>query len=252
MIASTRRYSLCVLAIAKNEGMIIKEWIDHYLWQGVEHFYIIDNGSTDNMSQVLEPYIQKGLVSLYKLEGRKQVQHYNTVYNKYIKKHTDWLLVCDIDEYVYHRQKGKTLKSFVKAVNRNHVASITLHWKMFGSSGYHQQPKQLRKAFVWRKRDIDTNVKQIVNTKYVVSLDIHKHKMKQGPVNIVNPKELALNHYPIMSKEYFEKIKMTRGDGSTDQQSYQTLRNWNYFKQYDHYELYDDELSTLVPKCQKI
>ena len=41
-------YNLVVLAIFKNESHIINEWITHHLNQGVEHFYMIDNGSNDN------------------------------------------------------------------------------------------------------------------------------------------------------------------------------------------------------------
>ena len=29
----------------KNESMIITEWIEHYLREGIDHFYLIDNGS---------------------------------------------------------------------------------------------------------------------------------------------------------------------------------------------------------------
>ena len=45
-----------VLAIFKNEGMNIKEWIEHYIWQGIEHFYLINNDSTDNYKKILLPY----------------------------------------------------------------------------------------------------------------------------------------------------------------------------------------------------
>ena len=50
-------YYLSVLAIFKNETMNLKMWIDHYLWQGVEHFYLIDNGSTDKPLAILKEYI---------------------------------------------------------------------------------------------------------------------------------------------------------------------------------------------------
>ena len=33
---------LSVLAIFKNEGHIINEWLNHYLLEGVDHFYLID------------------------------------------------------------------------------------------------------------------------------------------------------------------------------------------------------------------
>jgi glycosyltransferase involved in cell wall biosynthesis len=50
-------YYLSVLSIFKNETMNLKIWIEHYLWQGVEHFYLIDNGSDDNPLNILQEYI---------------------------------------------------------------------------------------------------------------------------------------------------------------------------------------------------
>jgi len=58
-------YFLSVLAIFKNETMNLKVWIDHYLWQGVEKIYLIDNGSTDNPMPILQPYIDKGFNSCF-------------------------------------------------------------------------------------------------------------------------------------------------------------------------------------------
>lgn len=49
---------LCVLAIFKNEEMNLDLWVRHYLWMGVGHFYLIDNGSTDNSMNVLKPYME--------------------------------------------------------------------------------------------------------------------------------------------------------------------------------------------------
>ena len=49
-------YTLSVLAMFKNESMIIQEWINHYIEEGVEHFYLIDNGSTDNYYEKIKMY----------------------------------------------------------------------------------------------------------------------------------------------------------------------------------------------------
>jgi hypothetical protein len=37
-------HNLSILSMFKNESMIIKDWFEHYLKEGVEHFYLIDNG----------------------------------------------------------------------------------------------------------------------------------------------------------------------------------------------------------------
>ena len=56
---------LSVLAIFKNETMNLKIWIEHYLWQGVEHFYLIDNNSDDEPLKILKEYIQLNSVVFY-------------------------------------------------------------------------------------------------------------------------------------------------------------------------------------------
>ena len=58
-----QQYYLSIVAIFKNESWILKEWIEHYLNQGVDHFFLIDNGSTDNYHTILQPYIDNKQVS---------------------------------------------------------------------------------------------------------------------------------------------------------------------------------------------
>jgi hypothetical protein len=52
-----------VVAIFKNETTNLKEWIDHYIWQGASHIYLCDHESTDNPLEILQPYIEKGVVN---------------------------------------------------------------------------------------------------------------------------------------------------------------------------------------------
>ena len=33
----------CIVAIFKNESHILEEWIQHYIKEGVQHFYLINN-----------------------------------------------------------------------------------------------------------------------------------------------------------------------------------------------------------------
>ena len=59
-----KRYNLVVASMFKNENSVIKEWLDHNIAVGVEHFYLIDNGSTDGYANILHPYMHRGLVTL--------------------------------------------------------------------------------------------------------------------------------------------------------------------------------------------
>jgi hypothetical protein len=76
-------YYFSILAIFKNETMNLKEWIEHYLWQGAEHFYLIDNGSDDEPIKVLAPYIKMGKISYYYLPQKwKQLEYYRAVFQQ--------------------------------------------------------------------------------------------------------------------------------------------------------------------------
>ena len=37
------KYSVSIVAIAKNEGIYFKEWIEYHKLIGIEHFYIYNN-----------------------------------------------------------------------------------------------------------------------------------------------------------------------------------------------------------------
>ena len=95
-------YYLSVLAQFKNETMNLKLWLDHHLWQGVQHFFLIDNGSTDNPTRILQEYIDKGIVSyFYRPKLASQVENYRNIFAKYIWTQSYWVAVIDLDEFLY-------------------------------------------------------------------------------------------------------------------------------------------------------
>ena len=57
--------TLSVGALFKNEEMVLKEWVEHYLYHGAEHFYLIDDNSDDRSVSVLEPYISKNVATIF-------------------------------------------------------------------------------------------------------------------------------------------------------------------------------------------
>ena len=239
------KYTLALLVICKNEGMVIDEFVQHYKWQGVEHIYLIDNGSTDDLKEVLAPYISEGYLSYFNLpEQHKQKEHYNTVYNSKIRDETHWLIVCDADEYIYNKTPGDTITSSLEKLT-DETCAVLLPWKMFGSSGHKNQPESIRKSFVWRSDGGTVNVKSIVNTKNAHTIDAHTNLCEEDKGQIYSD-ELALNHYAIMSEEYFRKVKMTRGDVSSPQRHLQTIRNMDYFEKYDYKDVQDEELKGLL------
>ena len=54
------KYYFSIISMFKNERGIMKEWLDHHIGHGVDHFYLIDDGSTDGIMDVLDTYVKNG------------------------------------------------------------------------------------------------------------------------------------------------------------------------------------------------
>ncbi len=260
--SSETRYNLTVTAIFKNERDIFREWLQHYVDEGVEHFYLIDNGSNDDYHPELQPYINEGKVTLL-YDGKRHAQE--ELYNTYIQHYLHlsvWMAIVDLDEFVYAR--NGTLYSYLQ--NMSHaVGSISIPWKMFGSSGHIEQPSTGVVAnFVHRRAgNYDaSNVKSIFRTAAVAKLRVHDTVLLPSfhriypvfeqishdeviAISHVTEEQLAkhelhLNHYAIQSFSWFMKVKASRGDVMN--KNVESLRDESYFKNYDHNDVIDDEL----------
>ena len=127
-----------IVAMFKNESSILKSWLDHYIKEGADHFYLIDNGSTDDFKDVLKQYQNK--ITLFsddltptdfnnlKDEIKQKFQNkQNYLYNKYfldlIKKECEYVLLCDIDEYLYTKSNKTNIKSYL--VNKDRCFLLT-------------------------------------------------------------------------------------------------------------------------------
>ena len=243
-------YFLSVLAIFKNETMNLKLWIDHYLWQGVDHFYLIDNGSDDNPLSILNEYINNGIVSYFYLpERHKQVEYYKFVFdNQNIKNKTQWLAVCDLDEFFFGVDQKLTTK--IRSLEP-YFDYILCNWKMFGSSGLTKHPPDIRTAITHCENSLHQNTKYIFKPNIIKdSSQIWIHKLLN--ISNINPKRIRianqlikLNHYPIQSQEFFKKVKMTRGDVNNG--GSENIRNIKYFNSYDQKsDGNDEELKNII------
>lgn len=244
-------YNLVIGAIFKNESNILDEWIQHYLNQGVEYFYLIDNGSTDNYQPIIDKY--QSYITLYKDPTKyQQIEHYN----KYIlpNKTSKWMMIVDLDEFVYSRNGFPKIVDYLDSLS-NDITCVVLFWKMFGSNGHIKQPSSVLQNFTKRAKDFSLyiNQKRIFKSEFVNQLHQHYTQPYAGKCIYANNKEystldwnnidehnLHLNHYPIQSFEWFMNVKATRGDNTT--MSADNIRNESYFKQYDLNEQLDEEL----------
>lgn len=269
--------SLCLIAMFKNEAHIFKEWIDHYLNQGVDKFLLIDNGSNDNYMEYLQYYIDNHIVELV-VDETKHTQL--ECCNKHFfekSKMFEWIIVCDLDEFIYARKGIKTIKDYLSCLDQN-ISQVFIPWKIFGSNGYKEQPECVVKSFTKRinynkeygfqgcVKENECNysfTKCIVRSKFLTRFNIHSHFTSNNNYitsdnktnnihstqcfcktneDILEESYLHLNHYSIQSFDWFMKVKATRGDAY--QISSENIRDENYFNAFDNVsnDIYDIEL----------
>lgn len=232
-------HNLSVGALFKNEAHCIKEWVDHYLFHGVEHFYLINDSSTDNSVDILQEYINKGLVTLYNSTYGYYLGRQKDMYNEYILPHvknkeTKWLLMVDLDEFMWSPQ-SINLNDVLNICNN--FAQIQVNHTLFGSNEYIDQPPSLVKYFTRRSsRPSPGNIKYFVHSLYdFESLNVHHATFtnKEDELNIdkfviLGPEYFVLNHYCCQSLQFWENIKCTRGDGD-----HYLIRTLNDFHKFD-------------------
>jgi len=226
-------YYFTIGAVFKNESHILKEWIEHYLYHGIEHIYMINDNSTDEFLDILQPYLQNNTVTLYnagiydyKGGSWPQAEYYNKYFLKHLNE-TKWFGIFDLDEFLYS-PKHLDLKIPLKDFEDKH--QLQINWVHFGSNGFKEQPNGVVNNFLLRGEYNSINngpngkynsYKSIINSNYsqdFISLGIHRH-IKQNIIDTnisFNLKEpiMLVNHYAIQSVEAWNKRSKTSNIGN--------------------------------------
>jgi hypothetical protein len=213
---------LSVGAVFKNESAILREWLEHYILHDVDHFYLIDDHSTDDVLSVLQPYIDCGKVTLFKHTSpwKYYLGRQKDMYNHFILpklQETKWLLMVDLDEYMW-----SPISTSLKIPLRQceHLGQIQVKHTLFGSNGHVEQPKSVVESFIKRSaKKADGNIKYFINTAFAFKeLTIH-HAFFQNKSDeeryflILDEPYFRLNHYSSQSRKYWDENKCVRGDG---------------------------------------
>jgi len=239
---------LAICAIMKNEGPYVKEWIDYHRLVGVKRFYIYDNESTDNMKEILTPYIESGIV-VYKYFPGQAMQL--PAYNECLKDYRDkmqWLAVIDADEFIVPK-KYNTIIDFLKEYED--YPAIGIAWQMFDSNGHKERPKGGVLENFTRVHFSDSKVtmlKSIVQPQYVREMSVHRHKLVNGEYTINENKKryfsdkiidssrtsIQINHYYTKSYDEFV-IRCKKGNAYTGA-STRKIHRRNYEFQFYKYD----------------
>lgn len=241
---------LAVCAIAKDEGPYFKEWIEWHLSQGVDHFYIYDNESSDGTREILQPYIDSGVVEYKYWPGhRRQLAAYDDCLEHY-RLASRWIAFIDLDEFIVPI-KDASIPAFLKRFEV--FAAVEINWLVYGSGGHKtKSPGTMMERFRFHSlpgHRLNRHVKSIVNPREVFTM-IGCHEAAKISGSIADshgqpvtknfrerePQQdiIRINHYAVRSYEEFLE-KQARGRASGTQK---TVRS-EYFEQYDLNDIED-------------
>lgn len=248
---------LSIVAIVKNEGLYIREWIEYHLLVGVDKFYIYDNDSTDNIKEILKPYIDVNIVKYIYYPGTaRQVPAYNNAIKKFRNK-SFWFATIDIDEFIVPIST-ETIPEFLEQFE-NITDGIEINWMMYGSNNHKSRTDELV-IERFKKRalddyDLNRHIKTIFNPRLVWFAGVHEYKYFKGkgvdthqkPISKYFLKREALldririNHYFTKSEEeYLTKVK--RGDATGN--DHLTMK---HFHSQDKNDIEDTTMDKYIP-----
>ncbi|KAJ1413072.1 hypothetical protein B484DRAFT_482408 [Ochromonadaceae sp. CCMP2298] len=264
-------YNLVVVGVFKNESMILGEWIQHYVDEGVDHFYLVDHGSRDDYLSVLNRF-PATLVTVVRDGSPHQPGLQDQLMSKYlthlVSEEARWVLVVDIDEYMYAREG--CIPDLLGEMPAD-VERLWAPWKVFGGGGHATQPESVVAGFMTRKEGMilsrdDKNLfgygKHLARV--VPSLQLRTHDTRStsrhsgdsylsdgspirdgvllGNQTSVLLMPLQLNHYAYQSREYYA-FKCIRGGGSSGHISRRYTMGWYDEKELESNSYQDTELA---------
>jgi len=229
------QHDLAICAIFQNEAPYLKEWLEFNILIGVEHFYLYNNYSTDNYKEILEPYINAGIVECIDWpytckKDYAQIKAYNHCLND-VRGKVKWLMFIDIDEFLFPVQCDK-LSEFLK--DYEEFGAVCANWVMFGTSHVDKIPNNqlMTEVLTLTEASPNLHIKSIVQPHKVKIFCVH-HVVKfyppyfqvttdkikfQGPLSpsTVTDK-LQINHYWTRDNDFLYKIKIPRRYALTEE-----------------------------------
>jgi hypothetical protein len=225
------KFRLAVCVRVKNEGRFMPEFIAHHRLLGVEHFYLYDNNSSDEIATVLAPFIERGLVTIITWPT---IPATPSCYRHFFENHgTDaqWVAFIDADEFIIERTDGALMEHLTRMGSR---PALGINYRYFGSSGHERIPDGLLLEAFQRGDDrMDDHVKVVAQPGQVLSF-YNSHNFIYRSAGLARGvsgnmifgtfsepavgSSLELNHYVYRSRQdYLGKLAL----GFTDRAGYQ-------------------------------
>ncbi|WP_195155544.1 glycosyltransferase family 92 protein [Candidatus Protochlamydia phocaeensis] len=234
-VLAEKQAKIAIGAYFRNEGPYLKEWIEYHRLIGVDHFYLWNNLSSDEYLDVLQPYIDLGIVELFDVpvESQNFNMHLSLQSDAMVKTcrlaegHYKWLALIDLDEFIV-----PIISDRLEAILEEYeaFAGVWANWVCFGTSSIPRVPSNKLIIEMLTKR-APLNHKHNLYYKWILKpesmkdmVNIHIPVFYTGFIGVSPEKEpvkeiiapypcidkLRINHYWARDEEYFYRVKAPR------------------------------------------
>lgn len=227
-----KKYNVVICGMFKNEAPFLKEWVEYHLLIGFEHFYLYNNNSDDNYKEVLNPYIERGIVTLNDWPYQQaQIEGYKHFYDHY-RNECNWFSYLDIDEFFCLKEEISIYEWLKK---HGHYPVIYINWLMFGTSGLmqHDYNKLVIEQYVNCWEELNSCGKCLINANYDIPVfDGTVHHATKTQINFlyVNVKILPFDQFgKVYRGEVPYKYDTTQRTRSTIQINHYWSKAWDIY-----------------------
>ena len=277
---------IALVAVVKNEGRYLEEWIGYHLMLGVDHVYLYDDGSTDDSAEAYKTMYKTGRLTVHRAikTGRRHnmQEDCNEEWRRRYGHLYKFVMPWDADEFL-SLKVGVTLQEFLEAIPDN-VGQVRLNWKLFGSGGHrHADYNRLviDRFTTHCTPDFDRQTKLIVRLEALGGIDcesdrsrpitVHHSSIMPGYISVGGDLRTVVedegtmiahtiwegwavcNHYSVKSFEEFVTIKKTKSVSyaKPDLLEAGSVITQEYFDLRDRNEITDEKMRRHVAPLRK-
>lgn len=210
---------LYMTLLVKNEIDIIEENIFFHKKMGVDGIIVTDNGSTDGTYELLQKYLNKGVINELILDTEpshnQDVKVDRMIAIARDKFHADWVMNVDADEFWYSKQGNikselaKKTQSVVKCPMVNVYPSeenVTHSTYVVNKTNFDKDKYNFPKYSLYNAQ----YPKVIHRTDGYKMIAMGNHDADMKKKSEVNARDIIIYHYSVRGKEHFRN-KMVNG-----------------------------------------
>ena len=202
--------TLFMTLLVRNEQDVLMENILYHLEQGVDHFLITDNLSTDKTKDIIDDFVKKGVATyIYQNENNyNQAIWVSKMAQMAYENKADWIIHSDADEF-WFPPESFTLKQFIG----KHIWSNILYVDRYDFVAVDLDGLPFWKKLIYKKKESLTNLGNPIGAKVIHKAydSVHVQQGNHDVEGIKFPRkrktEIEILHFPLRSKnQYLKKI----------------------------------------------